>query len=92
MSASLNDINGRHREDFEKLLAASSKIVQLENLVEAADALIKAKDLQIEGLKLLSEAAVTLLGSMRPMFPEDLLPALDQLLAKAAKALALVQT
>lgn len=92
MSATIAEINARHLDNFEKLLAASSKIIQLEELIRAADALMQAKDLQIEGLKLLCEATVGMLAAARPMFPEELLPTLDSLLAKARVAIALVKS
>lgn len=92
MSTAITDINARHREDFEKLLAASSKIIQLETLVEAANALIKAKDVQIEALKAICEATVGMLTAARPLFPDDLVPRLDRLLLKAGIVIALVKT
>jgi hypothetical protein len=92
VSASITDINARHRDDFEKLLAASSKIIQLEKLVEAGGELIEAKDVQIQVLKALCEACVGMLQAARPMFPDDCLPALDRLLTRAKQALALVRS
>jgi hypothetical protein len=91
MSATITDLNARYRDNVEKLLAASSKIIQLEALVEAANALMKAKDVQIEALKAICEATIGMLDAARPMFPEDLLPALDRLLSKARVTLALVK-
>lgn len=92
MSASITDINSRYRDNVEKLLAASSKIIQLEALVEAGAELIKAKDVQIQALKALCEASVGMLEAARAMFPDDCLPALDRLLTRAKQALALVQS
>ena len=92
MSASITDINARHRSDCEKLMAASSKIIQLEKLYESAAFLIKAKDVQIEALKSVCEASVGMLEAARPLFPDDLVPTLDALLIKARKVLMLVRS
>jgi hypothetical protein len=92
MSASIAEINARRLDNFEKLLAASSKIIQLETLVGAADALLAAQKLQIEALKALSEAAIGMLAAARPLFPKDLAPPLDALLVKGRQVIALVKS
>jgi hypothetical protein len=92
VSPSIADINARHREDFEKLLAASSKIIQLEELVKAADELLAAQKVQIEALKALSAATMGMLEAARPMFPDDLTPTLDELLVKGRKVIGLVKS
>lgn len=92
MSATIAAINARNLDNFEKLLAASSEIVQLEALVEAGAELIAAQKLQIETLKALTEASIGMLEAARPLFPDDLAPTLDELVAKGRKVLALVKT
>jgi hypothetical protein len=92
MSASIAEINARHLDNFEKLLAASSKIIQLEELVSAADTLMAAQKVQIEALKAVSEATIGMLEAARPMFPDELLPTLDGLLIKGRKVIALVKS
>lgn len=86
------DITIRYRDSVEKLLAASSKIIQLEELVAASDSIVAAQKIQIEALKAISEATIGILEASRPMFPDDTHPTLDRLITKGRKVIALVKT
>lgn len=91
MSSSITDLNTRYASNVERLMAASSRIIQLERVVEAGQALIDVKQAQINALMAITEGTLEILTISRVLFPVDLLVELEPLLQKARETVALVR-
>lgn len=91
MSAILTELNLRYPNNLERLMAASSKIIQLEEIIKAGENLEQARKTEVEALVAICDATMAMLKVARPLFPEMCLDQLDALLIRADQCLSLVK-